>query len=323
LTLLLIIGVLLTLAEHAGALGLPAIVILVSWFLKYGFALPDHVIEGHPKPPLLSSEMVNPLEQRPLWTILLLVAVYFLTDALEPRLGRQSVVVLRLMVLAILPAMVAGMSVTGRFIDALNPVVVFGIISRIPIAYARLLLGIGVIWTAPVLILHASSESLEALWRVETFIPGQALQAVGVRGVVTATQPGDCWLNSIDTMPTTRFSPSRRKCRLSCNARRRDGFLACAGAFVPYPARSHARRRRERPGAVSHRGRHDPQTHHGRFQRSRDNICAARTPRSRAAGTSGARDSPRNVEAIVKTLLNAVPEKQAPALAAKTSSATP
>jgi hypothetical protein len=182
LTLLLIIGVLLSLAEHAGVIGLPAIVILGSWFLKYGFALLDHVIEGHPRPPLLSSEMINPVEQRPLWTFFLLIAFYFLTNALEPRLGSQIVLVLRLMVWAIFPAMVAGMSVTGRFIDALNPAVVFGIISRIPVPYGQLLLGLGIIWIVPILMLRASGDSLAALWRIESFIPGQVLQAIGFRG---------------------------------------------------------------------------------------------------------------------------------------------
>jgi hypothetical protein len=184
LTLLLLIGVLLTLAEHGGILGLPAIVIFGSWFLKYGFVLLDHVIVGHSTPPLLSAEMVNPLEQRPLWTLLVLVAFYVVTSALEWPLGHLGVLALRLIILALLPAMLAGMSMTGHFIDALNPAVVFGIISRIPTAYVQLLLGMGVVWVIPVLLLHASSDSLAALWHMETLFPGQALNAVGVRGSV-------------------------------------------------------------------------------------------------------------------------------------------
>jgi hypothetical protein len=182
--LILIFGFILTLAEHAGMFGIPAFVIVGSWFFKYGFAVLDHVVDGRPEPPVLSFEMVNPVEQRPLGTFLLLVFFWSATGELRLQVAPTVVTALRLMLLAAIPAMVAVMSVTGRFIDALNPIAVFGMIARIPVAYVTLLLGIGAMWLVPVLAVQASGASLAALWRVESFLPGQTLAAVGVSGAL-------------------------------------------------------------------------------------------------------------------------------------------
>jgi hypothetical protein len=48
--------------------------------------------------------------------------------------------------------MVASMSITGRFMDALNPVDVFGLIARIPLAYFGMLAIIGALWLVPALL---------------------------------------------------------------------------------------------------------------------------------------------------------------------------
>ena len=47
------------------------------------------------------------------------------------------------------------MSVTGRFVQALNPVAVFGLIARIPLAYMTLLIVIAALWYAPVMAVSA------------------------------------------------------------------------------------------------------------------------------------------------------------------------
>ena len=50
-----------------GLLGLPLRLIVLSWFLKYAFVVLDTAARGLGEPPVLSLEMVNPLdEQRPL-----------------------------------------------------------------------------------------------------------------------------------------------------------------------------------------------------------------------------------------------------------------
>ena len=69
LTALLLIAtltLLLSIASLAGLPGLPLMVIVLSWLFKYAYVLLDLSAEGIAEPPVLSAEMVNPVEQRPL-----------------------------------------------------------------------------------------------------------------------------------------------------------------------------------------------------------------------------------------------------------------
>ena len=52
---------------------LPLLLILASWTVKYALALIDHGARGLP-PPVLSVEMVNPVNGRPLAALLLVAA---------------------------------------------------------------------------------------------------------------------------------------------------------------------------------------------------------------------------------------------------------
>ncbi len=68
LILVVILTVLWTLFINFGKIiGIPGDFILLSWFFKYCYALLDAVIAGHKDLPVMSVEMVNPVdEQRPL-----------------------------------------------------------------------------------------------------------------------------------------------------------------------------------------------------------------------------------------------------------------
>jgi hypothetical protein len=149
LLVIVVFALLLAIAQRAGMLGLPLLLILVSWFFKYSFVLLDHVIDGRNEPPVLSAEMVNPVEQRPFGLLLLMATFYFLTMSLESTVGETAVRLIRLCALAIVPAMAASMSITGRFFSALNPIAVFGTIARIPRAYAAVLVTIALLWLIP------------------------------------------------------------------------------------------------------------------------------------------------------------------------------
>ncbi|MGC3980731.1 MAG: hypothetical protein QM808_05675 [Steroidobacteraceae bacterium] len=152
LLLIISFALLLTLGEQAGLLGIPLYLILASWFFKYSFVLVDHVLDGRSEPPVLSIEMVNPFEQRPLGTLLIAAGYYLLTAALETKIGAQNVLALRIAGLAILPAMLATMSITGSFVDALKPWLVLTLIKRIAAPYAILLLLLALLWLAPILL---------------------------------------------------------------------------------------------------------------------------------------------------------------------------
>ncbi len=182
LLLIGVMGVLLSLAEHAGLLGVPALVILCYWFVSYGFALLDHVVEGRPDAPVFSYEMAHVLTPRPLGSLLLVLAFYFSTEALRPWIGGMAVSIVRLFLLALAPAMIAAMSLTGRFIDALHPAAVFGIIVRIPLVYGMLLLGLAAAWFLAVRVLQASAGFFSSLWRADTLLPGELSNAIGFEG---------------------------------------------------------------------------------------------------------------------------------------------
>jgi hypothetical protein len=183
LVLIVVFSLVLTIAEHAGLWGLPTLLIVGSWFFKYGFAVLDHTIEGRAEAPILSAEMLNPIEQRPMGTFLLVIGMYFLTDELRAWLSDAPVAALRIALFCLIPAVVAGMSITGKFFAALNPLAIVNTIARIPLAYAFLLVLIGAVWLLPWIAIRSANESLAVLWRLETFLPGQTLVAIGAKGL--------------------------------------------------------------------------------------------------------------------------------------------
>ena len=86
------------LGVNAGALGLPILLIVGSWFFKYGFLPLDHAAEGRPGAPVLTSEAINPLgEMRPLAYALAALAFDAITGALGELVGPDAVTVMRLL----------------------------------------------------------------------------------------------------------------------------------------------------------------------------------------------------------------------------------
>src|SRR6476659_10428276 len=69
---------------------LPLTLILVSWLLKYAFAMFDAIARGLREPPVLSYEMVNPLgEQRPLGQAMIVLVYYVASGWTEPLWGAR------------------------------------------------------------------------------------------------------------------------------------------------------------------------------------------------------------------------------------------
>lgn len=122
----------LTLAARAGLLGLPLALILLSWFFKYCYVVLDAAMRGLDEPPVLSVEMVNPVnEQRPLGQLLIIGVFYGATAAMEPYVGATTTTVLRMGAVALLPACIAVLGITGSIVRAVNPAVLFAMIRRL------------------------------------------------------------------------------------------------------------------------------------------------------------------------------------------------
>ena len=136
LLLVTIFAVLLRLAVYGALLGLPALLIIGSWFFKYAFLLLDHAAHGRPGAPVLSVEDANPLgEMRPLLYGAGAGVFYMATGALDGIVGPELVSGLRLLGLLALPAIVATHSITGSFTEAINPATIIRVIQRLGAAY--------------------------------------------------------------------------------------------------------------------------------------------------------------------------------------------
>jgi hypothetical protein len=157
---LLLIGtfsVLLVLALKAGFLGIPLGIILLSWFSKYSFVLMDHVAEGAAEPPVLSIEMVNPLsEQRPLILVLMVIGLFYASNAVRHWAGERGALVLLVAIGAILPAVVAVQGATNTVVQSLNPRRVLGLIVRLRGDYLVILGFIALVWLFSRFVLESS-----------------------------------------------------------------------------------------------------------------------------------------------------------------------
>ena len=65
----------LWLSFSAGILGLPLLLLLIPWFAKYLFVILSFAALGRPDVPVLSEELINPAQARPLF-ILFLILVF-------------------------------------------------------------------------------------------------------------------------------------------------------------------------------------------------------------------------------------------------------
>jgi hypothetical protein len=140
LLLVAIFSVLARLALHAGLLGLPALLIIGSWFFKYAFLLLDHAAHGRPGAPVLSMEDANPLgEARPLLYGVNVGVFYLATAALGEVTSPELVSTLRLLGLLALPAILATHTISGSFAEALNPATVAGVTRRLGAGYLVIL----------------------------------------------------------------------------------------------------------------------------------------------------------------------------------------
>ena len=134
--LVVLFATLLTLCSHAGLLGVPAALIVCSWFLKYAFVLLDHVAHGRPGMPVLTAEDANPLgETRPLAYALLIGAGWGAAGAIGAVAGAGTASALRFVGLLLLPAVIAAHVAGGRLMQALRPDVVAGTVRALGPAY--------------------------------------------------------------------------------------------------------------------------------------------------------------------------------------------
>jgi hypothetical protein len=127
-------------AIKAKFIGIPADMILVSWFFKYCYVLLDTVVAGHDELPVLSVEMLNPVdEQRPLVQAIMVslgfIGCWWLYHTVGPVAGLGLGAVL----LTALPATVGLLAISDSWVHALSPLAIGRLIKGMGLSYVTVL----------------------------------------------------------------------------------------------------------------------------------------------------------------------------------------
>lgn len=172
----------LMLALVAGLLGIPVALFVVSWFFKYCFALLDAVVAGRPEPPVLSAEMISPVdEQRPLAQGLVIAAAAFPVELVRRRLGIHAAAALGAGLALVLPASVAVLGVTGNPLRAIWPPTLFAVLRGVGRDY---LWPVGAMLVVTALALLLANRLPPAWWVVAAIQCGFLLEFSLIGGMV-------------------------------------------------------------------------------------------------------------------------------------------
>ena len=143
------------------AFSIPVALVFGSWFFKYCYALLDAMAAGDTEPPVLSYEMINPLnEQRPL-AQLGIVALCAWSTWIIWRISPVAGVAAAVLLLAALPATIAVLSLGQSWLLALWPPALLQVIRGMGWVY---LLVLGITLGAAVLIAVLVLRYLQSLF---------------------------------------------------------------------------------------------------------------------------------------------------------------
>lgn len=124
------------LALHAGFLGLPIGIMSTAWVFNYGFVLLEAIANGARDAPVLSIEMLNPVNE---WRPMVLVSIVFLATLFLGLIAvygdARAAVALAALFFIALPACTAALAVGSRVLQALNPLVLFHIVRSLRFSY--------------------------------------------------------------------------------------------------------------------------------------------------------------------------------------------
>jgi hypothetical protein len=152
---------LLALASRTGLMGIPMALLVTSWYFKYAYILFDHTVRGFDEPPTLDIEMVNPVnEQRPLGQVLILGLIYLAVKQAQEYLGFPAAFALAGVCLFFLPASVAVFGLESNILKAAYPV-----------AWFRLVHGLGLLYGAVLLVIIGYVLGLWLLWKLDLWLP--------------------------------------------------------------------------------------------------------------------------------------------------------
>jgi hypothetical protein len=128
-------------AIKGGMFGIPADIILASWFSKYCYVLLDSVVAGHKELPVLSVEMLNPVdEQRPLFQAVIVALGFIASWWVYHSVGPVWGLTLGALLVMALPATVALLAISDSWIHALSPLAIGQVVKGLGVSYFGVLI---------------------------------------------------------------------------------------------------------------------------------------------------------------------------------------
>lgn len=134
----------LWLSFSAGILGLPLLLLLIPWFAKYLFVILSFAALGRPDVPVLSEELINPAQARPLF-ILFLILVFGAAYWSAARIGEGAENAVILSAIFLLPAMISVVVISDNPFRSLNPLNLFRLILSLRLDYAGVAIALGLL----------------------------------------------------------------------------------------------------------------------------------------------------------------------------------
>jgi len=190
---------LLSLSAKAGLMGIPAALLVISWFFKYAYILFDHTVRGFDEPPTLDIQMMNPLsEQRPLAQVALLGLIGYAVYLTREHFGSPAALALAIVCGFFLPASVAILGLESNILKAAYPVYWFNLVR-----------GLGLLYGAVLLLILAYALGLDLLWRFGLWLPVEI--AIGMFAVLSVFSflGGVCYERRHELDLETWVSPER------------------------------------------------------------------------------------------------------------------
>jgi hypothetical protein len=162
LILVVILGILWSYLITLGKFfALPADFLLLSWFFKYCYALLDAVVAGHKELPVLSVEMLNPVdEQRPLIQAIIVSLGFIASWWTYHSLGPVAGLALGALLLMALPANVALLAISDSWYHALSPLAIGRVVKGQGLTY----FGVLVVTLGGMVLVVALAVTLDSLF---------------------------------------------------------------------------------------------------------------------------------------------------------------
>lgn len=153
---IVIASILLTLGVRTLPYGGFMVLIMLTWFLKYGLVLVEHIAWQTEGEPVLSVEMLNPIEQKKSFVLLIVVGELALAGwAATYWLGQVAGWVIGLFAVALLPAVVAIQTGTDSALKGLDPRQWYRVIRWMKFDYVQVLACILLFWVLAIVILFS------------------------------------------------------------------------------------------------------------------------------------------------------------------------